>query len=52
MISMLQTEQIHKKAKGLDKLKGEEILSILLDSQIEAAKCVSSASIGCITDNI
>lgn len=43
MISMLQTEQIHKKAKGLDKLKGEEILSILLDSQIEAAKCVSSA---------
>jgi len=40
---MQQTEQIHEKGKGLDKLEGTEILAILLDSQVEAAKCVSPA---------
>ena len=40
---MQQTEQIHAKAKGLDKLEGKEILAILLDSQVEAAKCVLPA---------
>ncbi len=40
---MQRTEQIHEKGKGLDKLEGTEILAILLDSQVEAAKCVSPA---------
>ncbi len=40
---MQRTEQIHEKGKGLDKLAGTEILAILLDSQVEAAKCVSPA---------
>ena len=40
---MQRTEQIHEKGKGLDKLEGTEILKILLDSQVEAAKCVSPA---------
>jgi N-acetylmuramic acid 6-phosphate etherase len=40
---MQQTEKIHAKAKGLDKLEGKEILAILLDSQVEAAKCVLPA---------
>ena len=40
---MQQTEKIHEKANGLDKLEGKAILAILLDSQIEAAKCVLPA---------
>ena len=40
---MQRTEQIHEKANGLDKLEGAEILAILLDSQVEAAKCVLPA---------
>ena len=40
---MQRTEQIHEKANGLDKLEGTEILAILLDSQVEAAKCVLPA---------
>jgi N-acetylmuramic acid 6-phosphate etherase len=40
---MQQTEKIHAKAKGLDKLEGKEILAILLDSQVEATKCVLPA---------
>ena len=42
-MNMQRTEQIHEKGKGLDKLEGKEILAILLDSQVEAAKCVSPA---------
>tara|TARA_Y100000766_G_scaffold284966_1_gene305617 strand:+ start:2026 stop:2925 length:900 start_codon:yes stop_codon:yes gene_type:complete len=42
-MNMQRTEQIHEKGKGLDKLEGTEILAILLDSQVEAAKCVSPA---------
>jgi N-acetylmuramic acid 6-phosphate etherase len=40
---MQQTEKIHERANGLDKLEGTEILAILLDSQVEAAKCVLPA---------
>ena len=40
---MQRTEQIHEKANGLDKLEGTEILAILLDSQVKAAKCVLPA---------
>jgi N-acetylmuramic acid 6-phosphate etherase len=42
-MNMQRTEQIHEKANGLDKLEGAEILAILLDSQVEAAKCVLPA---------
>ena len=42
-MNMQRTEQIHEKGKGLDKLEGAEILAILLNSQVEAAKCVSPA---------
>ena len=42
-ISLLQTEQSHPKAKGLDVLSGAEILTILHEGQVAAAKSVSAA---------
>ena len=42
-ISLLQTEQPHAQAKGLDLLSGEQILTTLHDGQVAAAKSVSMA---------
>ncbi len=41
--SHLQTEQPHAQAKGFDLLSGAEILAILHEGQVAAAKSVSSA---------
>ena len=40
---MQTTEKLHPKALGLDKKSSLEILTILYEGQIEAAKCVSKA---------
>ena len=42
-ISLLQTEQPHGHAKGLDLLSGAEILTILHDAQIAAVESTSAA---------
>ncbi len=42
-MSLPQTEQVHDQAKGLDCLSGPEVLAVLLDAQIAAAKAVSAA---------
>lgn len=42
-ISLLQTEQSHPQANGLDLLSGMEILTVLHDGQVAAAKSVSIA---------
>ena len=42
-ISLLQTEQPHAQAKGLDLLSGVQILTTLHDGQVAAAKSVSIA---------
>lgn len=42
-MSVRQTEALHFAAKGLDEKPAREILSVLIGSQIEAAKCVELA---------
>jgi len=42
-ISLLQTEQPHAQAMGMDLLGGADILTILHDGQVAAAKSVSAA---------
>lgn len=42
-ISQLTTEQSHPQARGLDLLAGTEILSVLLDGQVAAARAVEAA---------
>ncbi|MGR3343415.1 MAG: N-acetylmuramic acid 6-phosphate etherase [Paracoccaceae bacterium] len=42
-MSLPQTEQVHDQAQGLDCLNGPEVLAVLLDAQIAAAKAVRDA---------
>ena len=40
---MQNTEKLHPKALGIDEKSGLEILTILYEGQLEAAKCVIEA---------
>ncbi len=40
---MQNTEKLHPKALGIDEKSGLEILTILYEGQLEAAKCVIKA---------